>query len=183
VTVGYWVIHGAPNQVYEQALARVVYGVAEKIDLTAFGGVEFRQYESGLDGTATPVWNLGGTWRPWEQSTLTLSTFQRYYTSTYYLGEENYLSTGVTVSWEQRIREHYTVRADFGYYNAKYESTVPGGNASRDDNVYTAGVRLQRRFGTHWMAGIFYDFQEDNSNLESASYNAHRAGVEGSWTY
>jgi hypothetical protein len=161
----------------------VQYRLAEKVDLTAFGGVEFRQYESGLDGTATPVWSLTGSWRPWERSTVSLTTFQQYYTSTYYLGEENYLSTGVTASWQQRIGEEYTATATFGYYNASYESTVPGQGASRDDNIYTASVRLQRRFGLHWMAGIFYDFQEDNSNLDGFSYNRHRAGLEGSWTY
>ena len=88
---GYTAIEDNADQTYQQLLARASFAVVEKVNLTASLGGEWRQFDSGVDDSLTPVWNLAAAYRPRDSTVLTLDLYQTYHNSALEGGGQSYV--------------------------------------------------------------------------------------------
>ena len=65
------------DQTFEQVNFRINYQVTGKFGLSASGGVEFRQFDGNRGDYATPVFELGAIYNPFDGTTITLAAGRR----------------------------------------------------------------------------------------------------------
>jgi hypothetical protein len=179
---GYNDIQDYTDQAYQQGRLRVIYALAEKLNLNASGGAEWRQYRSEIDDQITPVWDLALSYRPTEKTAVAVNLYQRYSSSAFY-GSENYLSTGVGASVRQAIVGRLGVTLDGSFYHADYEATQGGVSSNREDDVVLIRVGLDTTLAERWTLGVFYDFQNNSSSDVNFDFDRNRVGVQASWRY
>jgi hypothetical protein len=182
VVIGYTAVDNYPDQSYQQARFRGLYAVAAKVSLMASVGGEWRQYRGGVDDTLDPVWDLTVSYAPREGTSLSLATYQRYSSSSYY-GDENYLSTGVVLSARQMLLQRLALNFGFTYYHADYQPAVVGVTSDRVDDVFLVRVSLDTYIQPRWTVGIFYDHETNDSTLDSFTWNRNRVGIQTAWSY
>ncbi|MCL4179454.1 MAG: outer membrane beta-barrel protein [Verrucomicrobia bacterium] len=179
---GYTSIDNFPDQTYQQALGRVVYAVAEKVDVAVSAGGEWRQFKGGVDDSLTPVWNVTAAFRPRDSTSLTLTLFQQYQASAAF-GDQSYVYTGVTLSARQMFMRRLALNLSGTYANSDYEATVQGVQSTRDDDLFLIRASLDFYIRPRWTAGVFYDFQTRNSTLASYEFDRNRVGLQTAWSY
>jgi hypothetical protein len=172
----------APDQNYEQVRARAVFAAAEKLSLSASIGGEWRQYRSDVPNTVDPVWDLAATYRPWDRTSITLNTYQRFNSSALY-GDQNYLSTGVGFSVTQQFLKKLGLTASGTFYHADYQATQLGVVADRVDNVYQFRAVLNYQIRERWSASVFYAFESDQSNLDTYTFTRNQVGLQTAWMF
>lgn len=182
LTIGYTSIDNFPDQTYQQALGRVVYAVAEKVDLAVSGGGEWRQFKSGVDDALNPVWNIAAAFRPRDSTALTLSLFQQYQASAVF-GNQSYVYTGVTLTARQMFAQRLALNVSGTYAMSDYEATVQGVTATRDDDLYLGRVSLDYYIRPRWTAGVFFDYQTRNSTEDAYEFDRTRFGLQTAWSY
>jgi hypothetical protein len=182
LTFGYTSIDNFPDQTYQQALGRVVYAVAEKVDLAVSGGGEWRQFKSGVDDALNPVWNIAAAFRPRDSTSLTLSLFQQYQASAVF-GNQSYVYTGVTLTARQMFMQRLALNLSGTYAMSDYEATVEGVQATRDDDLYLGRVSLDYYIRPRWTAGVFFDYQTRNSTEDAYEFDRTRFGLQTAWSY
>lgn len=182
LTVGYLEIDGSPNQTFEQALLRAVYAVAEKLTLSVSGGAEIRQYRGGVSDRVSPVWSALASYRPRLGTRVSLEAFQQFRSSASQ-GSQDLLRTGGTVTLRQRIYRRVTMTASGTYYHSDYRATAAGIVATRTDDSFLARLGLDTDIGQRWQAGIFYDYHNNQSNIDRFEYERHRVGARVAWSY
>jgi hypothetical protein len=171
-----------PDQNYEQLRVRAVSFVTEKLNMSASVGAELRQYRGGVDDTLTPVWDVAGTYRPWRDTTITLSVFQSYYNSAQ-LDDQNYLATGAGASIAQRLSDRFVATIGGNYRRSDYEATVAGVASGRLDDLFRGRVGLDAYITPRWSAGIYYAYERNNSNDSIFSYRKNQFGLQSSWSF
>ncbi|HKS36000.1 MAG TPA: outer membrane beta-barrel protein [Verrucomicrobiae bacterium] len=171
-----------PDQTYEQLRVRAVSFITDKLNLSASAGGELRQYRGGVDDTLSPVWDVAATYRPWHETTLTLSLFQSYYSSAQ-SDSQNYLSTGAGVSVAQHFFDRFVATIGGNYSHSDYEATVTGVTSGRQDDIFRARVGLDAYITAQWSAGIYYSHERNNSNDNLFSYDKNQFGLQSSWRF
>jgi hypothetical protein len=180
---GYTSIDNFPDQTYQQALGRVVYAVAEKVDVAVSAGGEWRQFKGGVDDSLTPVWNVAAAFRPRDSTSLTLTLFQQYQASAAF-GDQSYVYTGVTLRARQMLfMQRLALNLSGTYANSDYEATVQGVQATRSDDLFLIRASLDYYIRPRWTAGLFYDFQTRDSTVASYEFDRTRVGVQTAWSY
>jgi hypothetical protein len=179
---GYTDIEDNDYQTFQQMRARATYAIAEKVDLQASAGGEWRQFDSGIDDTLNPVWNVGAAYRPRDSTTIQLALYQRYESSSR-TGGQSYLNTGVTVSLRQMLMQRLALNLGGSYSMADYESTIPGGRADRNDDIYGARVSLDFYLQPKWTVGVFYNYSMRDSTEPTVEFERNRVGLQTAWTY
>ncbi len=127
-SVGYINVVEIPDsyQKYERALLKLNYTLTGKVDVDATGGAEFREFGGADSGTkATPVFGIGGAYRPIEGTTLTLEA-SRHDEVSAVLSDQNYTSTGINVGLNQRILDRFYASVTGGYENRDYYTATAG---------------------------------------------------------
>jgi hypothetical protein len=182
VVLGYTDIEDNADQTFQQLRARATYAIAEKVDLQASAGGEWRQFDSGLDNTLNPVWNVGAAYRPRDSTTLQLALYQRYDASSR-TGGQSYINTGVTLSVRQMLMQRLALNLSGSYAISDYESTIPGGQADRNDDLYIARASLDFFLQPKWTVGVFYDYSMRESTELTVEFERNRVGLQTAWTY
>ena len=180
--IGFQSTDNSPDQTFQQGLARVTYAIAEKVDLEANVGGEWRQFKDGADDTLTPVWNVDAAYRPRDSTTLRLRLFQQYRSSARE-GGQSYVSTGVNLVLRQMLMRRLALNLGATYSNADYESTLAGGQADRNDDLFLVRVSLDAYIRPRWTVGVFYDFQTRDSTNPNLEFDRNRVGLQTAWTY
>lgn len=164
-------IVGAPNQTYEQALARVAYQMTEKITINFEGGAEAREYQRGPT-RIYPVFAGNATWTPTDGTTVKVSAIRQNLVS-YGELDQNYLSTQLEGSVRQRMFGDFFFTVNGGYFIADYEPaggdvTTPG---RRRDRYFFAGAGVEWD-PREWMSvGLRAQTSSDDSTFETNSFN------------
>ena len=125
------------DQSYEQIHVHLNYEVSDKLDMTASGGIEFREF-SGSSSAGTqikPVYELELNYQPFDGTTLALRGSLRTENSAV-LGGQDYYHTSIGISARQRLLQRIYLALAFGYEHSNYFSTVNGMDASREDNYF-----------------------------------------------
>jgi hypothetical protein len=177
----YWDIDRNSSQTSEQALARAIYWLASKLELTVSAGPEWRQYEGNAPATLEPVFNLAGTFYPRDSTTVTLEGHRLQQPSAY--AGADFIVTGFSLALRQRLAARWTVAVTSGYDQVQYRATAAPGSVSRADDSFSAKLGLDYRFSGRWMGGVFYRHREDLSNQGAIGFQDNQAGVQVCWRF
>lgn len=176
-TFGYNLVDtGSPNQVYEQANARIGYNPTAKTTFSATVGLEFRQFENNSRGVyVTPVYTVNGTYEPFDGTTITLSGTRRNANAGSLAGQD-YTETGINLGLQQRFMRRTSLGFAVGYQNNEYFSTISGLSATRTDNYYFFEPTVDVIITRYWRAGAYYLHRQDSSSLTSFDFYDNQAG-------
>lgn len=75
------------------------------------------------------------------------------------------------------ISTNYSAYGDFGYTLREYTET------GRDDNQYSAGFGLNYTPNQYWRFGAGYNYSENDSDVDSRSYEVHSLNVSATLRY
>jgi len=181
-SVGYLDIDNDPGQRYERLLARLMYAVATKVDVTASAGGEWRHYNGDRPDDVTPVFGLGGVYRPFDGTMLTLEGHRREEPSILIAGV-NYVTTGFTVELRQQIFERYFVGVAAGYDNEDYRAAVKTAITSRADNFGLVRVVAGAQWIERWKVSVFYQYQINGSTDPVHNFFDNQIGLQSSWGF
>jgi hypothetical protein len=177
----YWDIDRNPSQTSEQVLARAIYWLAAKLELTVSAGPEWRQYGGNAPATLEPVFNLAGTFYPRDSTTVTLEGHRLPQPSAY--ASADFIVTGFSLALRQRLAARWSVAVTSGYDQVQYHATTAPGSVSRSDDYFSARLGLDYGFSRRWLGGVFYQHREDLSNQAAIGFQDNQAGVQGSWRF
>ena len=176
-TFGYnWVDDPTPNQSFEQVNARLNYQATAKLGVYASAGAEFRQFDGNRGTYTTPVFELGLTHHPFEGMTLNLAAGRRIYNSGF-LPNQDFADTYVVGRFQQRLFHRLYLGLGVGYENSDYFAAANNVSAPRNDDYWFIEPSLDVLI-TRWLsAGVYYLHREDNSNVDSFSFDDNQVGV------
>lgn len=177
---GYIEVSDGPIQIYQRALARCTYALSGKVQLEASAGGEWREFHGGLSDTFTPVFGIGGAYRPFEGTTITLEARRRDEISVA-LTNQDYTATGVTLGIRQRIMERLHVTVTGSYDNRDYHASGTGVSAIRRDDLYTLRAGMGMNLGRHWTVDVFYQYSKDSTNDPTLGFTDNQFGLLGTW--
>lgn len=175
-------VENAPDQTFQQALARGDYRVSEKLILNVIAGAEFRQYDTDVSSTIRPILTLGASYRATEKTSFNLTGYGRTASSTDQTNQ-NFYATGFTLNAVQRFTEKVSVTAYGGYEYNRYFSTLQGVGANGPTDLITLGAMFNYQIRERWTAGVYYFYRRNSGNQSINSFNANQAGIQTSWTY
>ena len=176
-TVGYdWVDAPTTNQTFEQVNARLNYEVTSKFFLYASAGVEFRQFDGNRGTYISPVFEIGSIYTPFSGTTITFAAGRRIYNSGF-LANQDFGATYVTGRFQQRLFRRLYLGVGAGYENSDYIATDRDVSAPRNDDYWFIEPSLDVLI-TRWLsAGVYYLHREDDSNINSVSFDDNQVGV------
>ena len=177
---GRFEVQDDPGQTYERILARALYRLSEKLDLTVVAGGELRQYDGDAADTSGLVFDLGGTFRPREGTSFQVEGHRRETPSAWTAGE-NYVNTGGSVGVRQRLAEKWTALLSLGYNHLDFQSVSATTTTSRSDDYFLARVGVDFRLNPEWTFGLLYQRQSDDSNVGIYNFSQNQVGLYVNW--
>lgn len=173
--VGWRDLENTPTQRYEQVLARVRYQVAAKVNALASVGLEWDQWQGGYDRGPFPVFMIGASYQPWENTFINVQGYRRQYPSVT-LRTQNYLISGFQVSLQQKIWQRLSASLNAGYDHTSYEPSAIGVRADRTEDYFFVGPGVNYSFTTHWDAGLFFNYRQNQSDRAGLDYESYQVG-------
>ena len=172
------------HETFESPVARLAYRVADKVSVSAQAGVDVRERGSYAGTGTTPVFMLESEWTPYDGTTLLLSGYRRVDASESLSGED-FTTTTVALTFQQRFLRHYFVLASFDYSHDDYAVVTGTGTnvPARTDDYYFFRIGLSYKALKYFDYGLFYRRQENDSNLGSYSYASNRVYLQFNFLY
>jgi hypothetical protein len=169
--LGFVDISGAPNQNYQDLLARLTYQATDRVNVSFEGGVEYRQFQ-GSANHLYPVFALNASYTPFDGTLLSLQAYRQDVISYGEVGS-NFMSTQAQLNLRQRFFRNFFFVASAGYDLADYDaaqagSTTPG--RRRDHYSFaSAGLEWDPR---EWInVSLRGQASADDSNFAGNSFN------------
>ena len=168
-----------PNQTFQQGMARAAYEVSEKLDVNGSIGFQFSQFQDGDNKGPIFIFDLGGTWEPIAQTSLSLQAYRRDNPS-YVLNGRNYTATGINASLRKKFLEKYSASIAGGFENTDYtkDSSATVG-VERTDNYFWVRPALEFQINDRWNVGVFYQFRTKSSDQpnDAFDYSNNQVGL------
>jgi hypothetical protein len=166
-----------PSQTYGQVNLRVTYDAGDKLQLTASGGVEVRQFDNtDQSDYISPVFNLGATYHIFDGTEIKVDGSRETFPSAVLAGQD-YSSTTMTVGLRQRLLTRFFIGLTTGYENSKYFGAISGLSATRKDNYYFVQPSIDVALTRYWSWGIFYSRRQNNSADDTYSFENTQYGL------
>ena len=173
-TGGFLDVAQNPNQTYQQGLVRAEYDMTENVAIRGSAGGELREFQSGQGNRLNGVFSLGGTYQPWENTTLLFNAYRRD-ESSLVAASENYTVTGLSAGICQVIAEKYTLSLTGGFDHSDYYATTQGVNANSPYNYAFVRSGIDWHISSEFTVGCFYQYQE-NISSEANAFNNNLTG-------
>ena len=168
------------DQTYEQVNVRATYQVTGKVSLNASAGVEFRQFQdSGVGEHVSPVYELGGTYQPFDGTTINLTGTRRTMNSAVLTGQD-YDVTSIIVGVRQRFFNRIYVGVRGGYEHSRYFDALAGIGATRNDDYFFIEPGIDVTLTSFWTLGAFYLHRDNSSSSETFSFYDNQFGLRSS---
>lgn len=172
---------GNPEQEYFTPSFRWRYELSEKTSLYSTLGYEFRSVDgaTGRD-SENLVYNGGIDWAATAKTGFNLAYYSRVLPS-YVINGEDTEQTGLTLQMTNRLPAHFRLTSRVGYENADYFANQAGGAATREDNFLRLSLDLSRplmiteKLLGQW--GIFYNYNQNDSNIALSSFDQSVVGI------
>ena len=164
------------NQIFEQANLRASYSPTEKLSTSGVVGLEFRQFDTGSHNSVTPVFDLSATYKPFDGTSISIDANRGTQTSAVLLGQD-YTSTQVQVTAQQRLLQRFGLSLTAGYQNLGYTDALTHAVASREDNYYFIQPTIDVRITRFWFAGAFLVYRENTSTFSNFGFNDMQVGI------
>ena len=169
------------DETFEQINARANYIVSGKISLSLSGGLEFRQFGGG-GNSVSPVYEITGTYRPFENTVITIAGSRRTVSSASLAGQD-YTDTNISLTFSQRLFSRVTVSLGVGYLNSDYLSATTGASTARSDDYFYIEPSIDVDITRYWSVGCYYLYRQDSSTLALFSFYDNQFGVRTSLTF
>jgi hypothetical protein len=169
------------NETFEQMNARANYIVSGKISLSVSGGLEFRQFGGGGD-SVSPVYEIAGSYRPFENTIITIAGSRRTNSSASLAGQD-YSQTSISLTFSQRLFSRVTLGLGVGYLNSDYLSASNGASTARSDDYFYIEPSIDLNITRYWTVGVYYLYRQDSSTLDLFSFYDNQFGVRSSLTF
>jgi hypothetical protein len=182
--IGYLNLNMAPDETFQQLLARANYTVSDKFTVQGVVGGEDRQYDAaGRSDSLSPIFEFSGSYQPSTETTVSFNA-ARHFLPSYNLLGENYIATNVNLAASQRFFDHYYFDLIAGFENDDYQLVSSGATGpARNDNYFFINPSLHWKPNGWLDVATFYKHEEDNSNFLVFSYDANQVGVSCSAIY
>ena len=164
------------NQNFEQANLRASYNPTDKLSASGLVGLEFRQFDTGSHDSVTPVLDLGASYKPFDGTSISIDASRGTQTSAGLLGQD-YTSTQVQATAQQRLLQRVVLSFTGGYQNLDYFGALTPTVASRKDNYYFVQPAIDARITNFWYAGAFFVYRENTSNFSNFGFNDTQVGI------
>jgi hypothetical protein len=174
-----FVTENESTQDYIGPTLRASYRTTEKTDISLSVGVEYRKYSDG-SSSWSPVFSLAGSYRPFEGTSFTIEGHRREQNSAVVNGA-NFISTGVSLSARQRLRERLFGTLTASYDNADYEPVQRNVSVTRQDDYFLLRYGVEAIVGRSWTIGLFHQYREDESTDKSFSFSNNQVGIQAAW--
>jgi hypothetical protein len=171
----------ASDETFEQMNVRANYIVSGKISLTISGGMEFRQFGGGGD-SVSPVYEIAGSYRPFENTIITVAGSRRTNSSASLVGQD-YSETRISLTFSQRLFSRVNLGLGVGYTNSEYLSATTGASTARSDDYFYIEPSLDVDITRYWSIGVYYLYRQDSSTLALFSFYDNQFGVRSSLTF
>ncbi len=183
LNAGFLDVQSGPNQTYQQGLVRATYSWSEKLDARGAAGAEVREFESAEKDQMTGVFAIGGTYKPLENTSLSLDAYRRNVNSAV-LVSQNYTLTGISGGVRQLFQEKYTLGLSGGYDNLKYTSTDPTAPpATRKDDYYYVKLSAEWQVAPRLVVQAFYQYRKNHSTFANFTFDNNQTGVNFSYAF
>ena len=186
VVAGFQEVDGplSPSQTFQQFNVRANYQATGKVAFNGSVGVELRQYDGAFSrsGTATPVFELGVVWQPFDGTTVTLRGGRRTTASSVFAGQ-NYTNSSISATLRQRFLQRIFFTLSTTYENSNYEETVRLVRATRTDNFITVNVGADYTLREGWSVGLFYLHRENFTNAKAFEFSNNQFGMRTTVTF
>jgi hypothetical protein len=190
VGAGYTQVEDANNMTYEQVLGRITWGVGRKLELSASGGAEFRQFLDTSSvppapDTINPIYGVSLNYQPFEATALSLRANQSVGSSFYanQTAENTTFSAGLTQRLLGRLRFVLTG----GYTHTRYResSQRPAGGAAtnRKDDYGYIRVALSMAILRRGSASVYYAHSQNTSSASPFGFSSDQFGAQVGYTY
>jgi polysaccharide biosynthesis protein VpsM len=163
------------DQTFEQVNFRINYQVTGKFGLSASGGVEFRQFDGNRGDYATPVFEVGAVYNPFDGTTITLAAGRRILPSGFFENQD-FGTTYVVGRVQQRLFRRLHLGLAVGYENSDYFATTRDVNATREDDYWFISPSLDVLINRWLSVGVYYLHREDSSNIDFLSFDDNQVG-------
>jgi len=168
------------NETFEQMNVRTNYIVSGKISLSLSAGLEFRQFGDG--DSITPVYEIAGTYRPFENTIITVAGSRRTNSSASLAGQD-YSETTISLTFGQRLFSRVNLSLGVGYQNLDYLSATTGASTARNDDYFYMEPSIDVDITRYWSIGCYYLYRQDSSTLALFSFYDNQFGVRTSLTF
>lgn len=186
VTLGYVNVppqsgYSQTSQTYQQVLARGMYRLAERVNVDAAVGVEFRQYSTDYSSTPKPVLSLTGSYRPGIATSFSLNAHRMVQTSTW--GGYDYMLTGFNLGASQQLFDRLNVSVSGGYDNYQYNYYQSGSTSQAPDSNYlSGGAGVGMRFNPCLGANAFYRYSQQTGNAGN-NFTDNQVGLQVTYSF
>ena len=168
------------DETFEQMNVRANYIVSGKISLSISGGIEFRQFGGG--DSVSPVYEIAGSYRPFENTTVTIAG-SRHTNSSAALAGQDYSETSISLTFSQRLFGRVNLGLGVGYTNSEYLNTSTGASTARTDDYFYVEPSIDLNITRYWSIGVYYLYRQDSSTLAFFSFYDNQFGVRTSLTF
>jgi len=168
------------NETFEQMNVRTNYIVSGKISLSLSAGLEFRQFGDG--DSISPVYEIAGTYRPFENTVITIAGSRRTVSSASLAGQD-YTDTNISVTFSQRLFSRLNLSLGVGYQNLDYLSATNGASTARNDDYFYIEPSIDLDITRYWSIGFYYLHRQDSSTVALFSFYDNQFGVRTSLTF
>src|SRR5207253_6396419 len=138
-------------QTYEQANVSLNYAATAKIGVSLTAGAEFRQFSGSRDTYFSPVYTLAASYQPFDGTSISV-TGSRHTANSASLAGEDFASTDINLSVNQRFMQRMSLGLAIGYENSDYFSTTNGVSATRRDDYYYIEPSIDLTITRWWKA-------------------------------
>jgi hypothetical protein len=181
--IGYLNIDRAPDETYQQFLARLLYDPSSKMHFEGAVGVEDRQYQSvGRKDTIEPVFEMSGSYLPDPSTVIILSSSRQFQPAYNFIGQD-YIATNVNLTATQRFFDAYYLGVAAGFENDDYQNVSYEPGPTREDNYFYVQPSLTWKANGWLKVAAFDRYAEDSSNFDIFTYDSNQVGVSISATY
>ena len=182
--VGDIVQQNGPSGLYGQGQLRAAYQYTEKLTFRGAAGFEVTSYSNSDLIKVTPVFELGADYRPFVDTTFSLTAFRKIFASPLYVGQY-FTGTGVNFTVDQKFLQRITAEITVGYEHDSYNSTGGSGsvNIGRTDNYVYVRPSITYNFRQWLSATVYYEYSRNSSTLSPQSFYDNRVGGQISFTF
>jgi hypothetical protein len=199
-SAGYDMLSPGSDMEFEELQGTMNFRLGEKFSMTASAGLEVSQLMGSQ--LVDPVFSGALAYRPWEQTSLSLSASRSVTPSVF--ENEVQVVTSVTANFHQRFLEHFSFDVSGGYTSTPYVGFAtpeaftrdfqinPPPNEplatttvkqSREDDTTFARVSLGSTFRKRGTVSVFYSRNKTTSGLSAYALTTSQVGFEIGWRY
>ena len=174
-------VQDSGSQTYEQLFSSLQIAATGKFTLKAAAGIEDRQAGNNRS-LINPVFEVTGSYNPFENIGLNLTAFRRVLNSAYYTGYD-YISTGITAGVLYQFSPRFTLLLDAGWQLSDYSDLSTGAAISRTDDYYFVRPTLRYTASESCNVELYYFRRTNSSTVASSAFEDTQAGVTLNLTY